>query len=613
MKKHYTIFVLLLVSALSIAQEIKYKTYSYAQLFKLIQNENDSVFTLKNAVIKYNLETDFLFGVKKPGGPSNREETLVIDKQLYFDNVHFQNHVFKGKDNNSGYFGNIHFKEKVTLRNSASIAIIDCVFDDLLLLRGSGEFCFTINEIENQFGITDRISIGKSIFNNGFALFHNCNLTGNILKTDVALDNNVFYPNKHTNTSLSAIGYQLGEFNIIFNDFPNSSFVKIDNSAEGIFLYGNDFGESIVSLNYDNKNSGGKFDIRENKFGKRVILGLPILNQNHKLPLNQFKHGFENDRTYQEFRQYIFKETGSSSLYQKYYSYEVRFSDSVQNDFNEKKYKIESLYESESAELGKLESYYKFRHNNKSANKIYLILKDLETRRLGYEYRTNPSFKTYFTYKINQFLKVFSAYGTEPAKAIIFSIYVILFFALIYLLFPNSWDSLGKKRLMHRFEFFQKYLRREDGMHTLYLEDKQKEISTYEDFKTNITLAHLELPSFFVSWSKPLYNASMFSSILMVRFLKMTDVLQGKWRDLTPNQKRWKNIQIGILLTLGLLYDLLIKILNAIMLSINTFTTLGFGEIPIKGLPRYLAIIQGFIGWFMLTIFSVSLISQLLS
>jgi len=61
-----------------------------------------------------------------------------------------------------------------------------------------------------------------------------------------------------------------------------------------------------------------------------------------------------------------------------------------------------------------------------------------------------------------------------------------------------------------------------------------------------------------------------------------------------------------------LIYDIFIKMLNALMLSINTFTTLGFGEIPIKGLPRYLAIIQGFIGWFMLTIFSVSLITQLL-
>ena len=105
----------------------------------------------------------------------------------------------------------------------------------------------------------------------------------------------------------------------------------------------------------------------------------------------------------------------------------------------------------------------------------------------------------------------------------------------------------------------------------------------------------------------------MISSKIISRFLESTDVLQGKWQDLTPKQKRWKNIQIGFLLTIGLVYDLFIKALNALMLSINTFTTLGFGEIPIKGLPRYLAIIQGFIGWFMLTIFSVSLISQLLN
>jgi hypothetical protein len=96
-------------------------------------------------------------------------------------------------------------------------------------------------------------------------------------------------------------------------------------------------------------------------------------------------------------------------------------------------------------------------------------------------------------------------------------------------------------------------------------------------------------------------------------FLKKTDILQGTWSELNPRQKRWKNIQIGVFLIIGLIYDFSIKILNALMLSINTFTTLGFGEIPIRGLPRYLAIIQGFIGWFMLTIFSVSLISQLLN
>ena len=93
---------------------------------------------------------------------------------------------------------------------------------------------------------------------------------------------------------------------------------------------------------------------------------------------------------------------------------------------------------------------------------------------------------------------------------------------------------------MHRFEFFQKYLRRKEGMHTLYLEDKKEEISSFEDFKTNLEKAHLELPSFFVSWSKPLYNASMFSSRLKARFLKTTDVLQGKWQDLSPKQKIYR-------------------------------------------------------------------------
>jgi hypothetical protein len=105
----------------------------------------------------------------------------------------------------------------------------------------------------------------------------------------------------------------------------------------------------------------------------------------------------------------------------------------------------------------------------------------------------------------------------------------------------------------------------------------------------------------------------MVNSKITARLLKSTDILKGKWQDLTLEQKRFKNIQIGLLLLLGFLYDLFIKALNALMLSINTFTTLGFGEIPIKVLPRYLTIIQGFIGWFTLTIFSVSLISQLLN
>lgn len=58
---------------------------------------------------------------------------------------------------------------------------------------------------------------------------------------------------------------------------------------------------------------------------------------------------------------------------------------------------------------------------------------------------------------------------------------------------------------------------------------------------------------------------------------------------------------------------LIIVLINAVTLSINSFVTLGFGSIPTSGFARYLCIIEGFIGWFLLSIFSVALINQVLA
>ncbi|MFY0688922.1 MAG: two pore domain potassium channel family protein [Cyclobacteriaceae bacterium] len=56
----------------------------------------------------------------------------------------------------------------------------------------------------------------------------------------------------------------------------------------------------------------------------------------------------------------------------------------------------------------------------------------------------------------------------------------------------------------------------------------------------------------------------------------------------------------------------LVSLFNALMLSINAFVTLGFGNIPTKGFGKYICIIQGFLGWFLLSIFTVALINQVL-
>ncbi len=55
-----------------------------------------------------------------------------------------------------------------------------------------------------------------------------------------------------------------------------------------------------------------------------------------------------------------------------------------------------------------------------------------------------------------------------------------------------------------------------------------------------------------------------------------------------------------------------ISLLNAVALSMNAFITLGFGNIPTTGIARYMCIIQGMLGWFLLSLFTVALLNQVL-
>lgn len=604
MKKLFTL-LLMLSSLYVFSQEKKlnYKEYSYTEFFKLIENEKDTIFKLKDAIIKYNKETDQRFrGRFSFEGDSlfNRSEKIVIDKRIELDNVQFLANMYNEADAayNNGSLRYIHFKKDVILKEVNSLNISNCIF--------SGEFDLDILNCEKESLDTfnsDYVMIRYSTFNE-FSIFKNCfqNL-GN--QGNVLISNNVF-SSEANNTTFHLGLYNTSTAQIRKNTINSKGIVSMFFEKQGnrFDINNNNIASSQIDFSANKIDAG--VNINGNQFSSLVNLNIDEIKSKDKIEWEQFKNKILSFSSYYEFTQ---GETNKmmwqiDTLKRKQLT--TRYVDSVRF------YKADT-YANEISIKGMFYNYYKSNYNTETANEVYIELKDFETKRLEALYKENSTFKGFFTWKINQFLKVFSAYGTEPARAVIFSMWVILLFAFIYLLFPNSWDSHGKKRLMHRFEFFQKYLRRKEGMHTIYLEENKQEISSYENFKTNLENSKTELPSFFISWSKPLYNASMFSSKLTAKLLQNTDILKGKWQDLSPKQKRWKNIQIGFLLTIGLFYDLFIKALNALMLSINTFTTLGFGEIPIKGLPRYLAIIQGFIGWFMLTIFSVSLISQLLN
>jgi hypothetical protein len=607
MKKLSKLLFFLCISTACFSQETKFKEYSYTQLFQMIAEEEDTAFELSNSLIRINLQTDSLFMLDndKP----LRQTPLVINKEILLDGVHFENPIFRSvKDNLSiGYLANIHFKKAVTIRNTAAIHIKDCEFDDYMSIGGSGFMCAEVNVVEEKYGLKDMIEIENSKFKNGFKFFFNCNYQDDILKTSVFISGNEIWLNKDNNSTENEsqiTGHQFGSINLMNNKISGDGWFGINHSGNRFFLVNNEFTDLALTLSFYNFQPDYNLGVFSNRFTNIPLLSFPLLKWSDNIELRQFDQGFEFGSAF-EFLDEM-KETR--------WSIGGHARDSLIQIFQETTLiEKEESYSSKLTEFGNLYDYFKQQHNNKSANQIYRQMKDLETSRLAYEFSEQPNFDTFFTWKINQFLKVFSAYGTRPSKAIVFSLYVILAFALIYLLFPNSWDAHGKNRIVDRYRFFFKYLQRNAGIHEVYLEEKRQDLLGYEEFKSIITNSEKSVPRFFSVTALPLYQWAVSGTQISANILSKVDILKGTWEDLPAGQKAWKSFLLVGGFLIALVYDLLIKVLNALMLSINTFTTLGFGEIPIKGLPRYLAIIQGFIGWFMLTIFSVSLISQILN
>ena len=176
--------------------------------------------------------------------------------------------------------------------------------------------------------------------------------------------------------------------------------------------------------------------------------------------------------------------------------------------------------------------YTIFRNNGNiiSSNGCYAEMKEIEGQKFQSLYENQPTFKNYFRWKLNQLMKTYTNHGTDPALAIVISMYVLMAFAVFYFFFPSEWDVSSKSKLIQNFKDF--------------IQENDK------------------------GYAKP--------------FMMM-------------------------MLGFG------ISIVNALTLSLNSFTTLGFGTIPTKGLARYVCIIQGFIGWFLLSIFTVALINQVLA
>lgn len=625
MKKLLTLAVLLLLNGLCFAQtpSTDYTTISYTQLFDKIAAETDTVFRLSDHIIEYNKATDSLFSAKFDQGGSKRisrrKVTLVIDKAIVLDNVHFLRD--RSTDGVLGVLTNIRFNKSVSVQSMLQIDFSDCEFMDDLELDASWENTKVWDYFKDYSGLGNPgVSLEQSKLHGNTTLNYNPGLSkfydnqGDKFEAYTIILNNTFVLDKKNGGVLLRVEVR-AIFNSFFwfasNVFKKKAYVSINDSQSALRdITDNDFNSAYL----DYRNSGGdgsdQLDFSGNLFQGVTLLYIEEFNPKYNLDYTQFNGSLISVGGYFNYRDSL--GILPSGRYAPLKWDQIR--DSLTTEYlRGGSSTVLRSFDEEVRLRGMFYNLFKAQFNTSQANAAFIDMKDIETERYKYLYQQSPAFRTFFKWKINQFLKLFVDYGTEPAKAIVMSLYVVLLFAMVYLFFPNHWDSHGKNRLKHRFGFFYKYMSLNAGIQDVYLEENKADIEDNEAFKSLLIAHKAKAPKMFFNLAMPLYRWSVAGTLSYAWLIKRFDFLKGTWQDTEPKVRGLKSFLIGTLFIIALLYDIFIKMLNALMLSINTFTTLGFGEIPIKGLPRYLAIIQGFIGWFMLTIFSVSLISQLLN
>ena len=255
---------------------------------------------------------------------------------------------------------------------------------------------------------------------------------------------------------------------------------------------------------------------------------------------------------------------------------------------------------------------FKSQGNRIAANACYVEWKDIETAYLKDEYQSGRDKSVFFNYLMNVFLKIFCDYGTNPLKAIQIAFYVLLFFAGIYFFFPYSILSFHKRSMFDQLKIYGHYLTSPKSL--LEIEDsviaKEDKTPTYSDYMKFVTDSKGKVPWYFHIFGKPLYFLELIRNKPTKLFYKLIDIFPDEWETMSSAKRVMATVLYGVVFILTVIWFFMIHVLDSVALSLNVFSTLGFGQIPIKGIPRYLTILEGFIGWFLLSVFSVSLISQ---
>lgn len=320
-------------------------------------------------------------------------------------------------------------------------------------------------------------------------------------------------------------------------------------------------------------------------------------------PIDFREASFSPNSTNLAFFQIAGKIGVKDTFHSAYEEGEVLYQARLTKDFEQKGNYTELM-----AVYSRLLGLYRFRGDQESYNACYVEMKDIASRKSAYDYHKAPELESLFEWRLSQFLKTFCDYGTNPVKSLVFSFYVILCFAGIYFLFPSEEDNLSKGRFSQLLgQAIGSFLPQEKRMEEMDLPIRQ-ELEKLQLLRQQLKEARKQTPAALIWIARPFFAWLSVYYQLMDSFYHRT----RWWRSASSTSGLGSGFRVSLFVLGFFIWGLIIRLLNALSLSLNVFVTLGYGEISATGGMRYLAVLEGLLGWFLLSIFSVSLIGQVL-
>ncbi|MCC6723278.1 MAG: hypothetical protein IT258_02120 [Saprospiraceae bacterium] len=478
------------------------KSITVTQLLQKIQDSPSDTVRIFDVTITADPTTDarFLTDVR---GEENWDslaasyDTILVNKMVMLIDVHFAQSVVFPKIR----FQQMLYLEKISVYGD--LFFRGCAFDDIVNGHIMESYYFGFDRCDFRYGFRweEMTSTHFSVENSQvqgeiFTLY-------NVDKKLMASLHNTFFGNVQTYIYSEKSG-KVTIYKCRFDSQdPRANFLIGDNSIFSTIELIRDTFDMVADFN--DLSIKELFQVNYCQFNQQVLMkGVNLPEGNTSLPWSQL---------------------AGNKLHQKY-SRDSFFAGALPYETRH-----EAVYLDLLKNYSQLLRAYKNNGDSESYNACYTEMKDMVTRKAAFNFRQNANTSTFFTLYLNRFLKIFCDYGTNPVKALIFSMYVILTFGLLYFVFPSDGSAL---------------------------------------------------------WQPP------------------------GWRLWQKTERQaWAN-ELRNHLTMSKLRRGFVQLVNAVALSMNAFVTLGYGDMPARGVARYLAVLEGLMGWFLLSIFSASLISQIL-